>query len=127
MASFRSEPGAPSDPALDSTAAFALRELAACWSQAYEAMTRADLQSVADLLDLAEGHLAAAGDGGSDTAEERELRREAASAMGRLRHAMTSGLDGLRRELGDTRRGARALRGYVRAHGTRSNVVARDA
>lgn len=109
MASSRLEPVDAAEP---SPVAFALQELTACWSQAYEAMTRGDLIAVAHLLDEAQLQLATAGDGRDDTANEAHLRSQAASAHGRLQHAMKAGLDGLREELARVRRGAKALRGY---------------
>jgi len=113
MASFPSEAAIGDDqgPA-DSSVAFALQELTACWNQAYEAMTRGGLQTVAGLLDQAEMQLAAAGDGQTDSAKDAALRSQAVSAHGRLRHAMRAGLDSIRDELGKTRRGQKALRGY---------------
>lgn len=109
MASSRPDAGDPSEP---SAVAFALQELTVCWSQAYEAMTRGDLHAVAALLDRAGEQLAAAGDGRGDTAAEAGLRSRAASAHGRLQHAMRAGLDGLREEIGRARQGQKVLRGY---------------
>jgi hypothetical protein len=101
--------------ATDSTTAFALQELIACWGQAQEAMMRGDLQCVKDLLDQTDAQIADVGDGSNDTPEEADLRRRASSAYGLLQHAMKSGLNGIRDELGQTRRGAKALRGYNKA------------
>ncbi len=99
----------------DATAApvaFALQELIACWDQGYEALTRGDLDRVQALLDVADDHVARAGDGRSDSPAEAKLRNDAASARGRLEHGMKAGLVGLQDELARTRRGAKALRGY---------------
>jgi len=103
--------------ATDSSVAFALEEMIACWTQAHEVMTRGDLQSVASLLDQADRQLQAAGSGQSDSPDEARLRQRAVTAFGLLQHAMQSGLDGMRKELGQARRGAKALRGYVHAAG----------
>lgn len=115
MASSRPDAGDPPEP---SAVAFALQELTACWSQAYEAMARGDLHAVAALLDQADAQLAAAGDASADSAAEAGARSRAASAHGRLQHAMRAGLDGLREEIGRSRQGQKALRGYGQ-HGLR--------
>ena len=113
MASSRPEPRtAPPDAATDGPVAFALRELEACWSQAYEAMTRGDLQGVASLLDEADAQLRVAGDGEHDSDLEARLRSHASSAFGRLQPAIQAGMHGLQDELSRTRKGQRALRGY---------------
>ena len=103
--------------ATDSSIGFALPELAACWSQAHEAMTRGDLQNVTLLLSQADEHLLIAGDGSKDSPTEAAQRQRAVTAFGLLEHAMNTGLAGLRKELGQTRRGAQALRGYGDAAG----------
>lgn len=103
--------------ATDSSVGFALAELIACWTQAYEAMGRGDLQSVTSLLDLADVQLVEAGNGDNDTPDETKLRQRAATAYGLLQHAMKSGLKGINKELGQTNQGMRALRGYVKAAG----------
>jgi len=113
--------------ATESSVAFALQELTVCWSQAYEAMTRGDLQGVAALLDQAEHQLEPAGDGSHDSEHESRLRNQAVSAYGRLQHAMKSGLTGLRDELGQTRRGAKAMRGYGGAVADLGTRVTRHA
>lgn len=97
---------------VDSDAAFALRELTACWNQAFEAIGQGDLDRVENLLELADEHLVAAGNGSKDTAAEAPLRREATVAFGRLQHAMKAGMDGIREELARARKGQKALRGY---------------
>jgi hypothetical protein len=109
-----------------SDVAFALQELNACWSQAYADMTRGQLDSVAGLLDQAEQHLTAAGDGRGDSPAEAKLRRQAASSHALLQHAMRVGLDGIRDELGKHRRGKRALRGYDRTESDAGSRVLRD-
>jgi len=101
----------------ESSVGFALQELIACWSQAHEAMTRGDLQSVTALLNQADEHLRAAGDGSSDTAAEATQRQRATTAYNLLQHAMETGLTGLRKEIGQTRRGKKALNGYSKAAG----------
>lgn len=106
--------------ATDSAVGFALQELSACWSQAHEAMTRGDLKSVTLLLNQADEHLRIAGDGTNDTPEEGAQRRRAATAYGLLENAMETGLAGLRSEIGKTRRGAKALRGYGNAAGNKN-------
>jgi hypothetical protein len=63
------------------------------------------------------------GDGSSDTVDEARLRKRAATAYGLLKHAMESGLVGIRKELEHTRRGAKALRGYVDAAGGQSGKL----
>lgn len=108
MASSQAEPNATAK-------AFALRELAVCWNQAYEAMTQADLGRVAGLLDVAADHLTAAGDGRGDSAQDAALREAALAAKGRLEHGMRAGLDALSEELARARVGGKALRGYAQA------------
>jgi hypothetical protein len=117
MASFQAEltPGAPEHEATS----FALREVTACWNQAYEALGRGDLLAIAELLDLAAEQLPTA-----TTRCEPEppalldLRNDALAARGRLEHGMRAGLDGLSAELAQLRRGARTLVGYRQAGGT---------
>lgn len=104
----------PADPTA-TPKAFALRELAACWNQAYEAMAQGDLDRVSGLLDVADEHLAPAGDGRGDDAAEAALRNEALMAKARLEHGMTAGLQGMREEMARARVGGRALRGYAQA------------
>lgn len=97
---------------------FALQEVTACWNQAYEALTRGDLEAVAELLDLVDEQLAVAtSNHQSESPTITGLRAEAAAARGRLEHGMRSGLDGLAAELAQTRRGARTLQGYRQAGG----------
>lgn len=96
----------------DTSVGFALEELAACWSQAYEAIARGDLQCIDALLTQADIQVAAAGDGATDTPAEAELRKQAATAYGLLQHGMQTGLEGIRNELGQLRRGKKVLRGY---------------
>lgn len=108
MASSPAEPR----PAASTPRAAALQELTACWDQAYEALARGDLERVEALLDVAQDHVAAAGDGDGDSAIEAQLRAEARSAHGRLAAGMRGGLVGLQEELTRTRRGAKAMRGY---------------
>ncbi|MCB9877705.1 MAG: hypothetical protein H6835_08910 [Planctomycetes bacterium] len=103
---------ASSPPEADSDAAFALRELAACWNQAFEAIGQGDLDRVENLLELADEQLVAAGDGTVDTPAEAALRGEATLAFARLQHAMKAGMDGIRDELARARKGQKALRGY---------------
>ncbi|MBL8738355.1 MAG: hypothetical protein JNL12_18135, partial [Planctomycetes bacterium] len=71
---------------------FALRELIACWDQAYTALVQGDLDQVAALLDVADGHLTAAGSGRTDSPDEARLRDTALGSRGRLEHGMGSGL-----------------------------------
>lgn len=104
----------PADPTA-TPKAFALRELTACWNQAYEAITHGDLDRVAGLLDVADEHLAAAGDGSGDDRAEAALRNEALTAKGRLEHGINAGLQGMREEMARARVGGRALRGYAQA------------
>ena len=126
MASSPAEPG-DLGPAAGAVV-FALRELTACWDQAYEALCRGDLEQVAALLDVAQDHVAAAGTGGaSDGDAEVRLRSDAASARGRLEHGMRAGMDALAQELGRTRAGGKALRGYANAPASIGDRVARDA
>ncbi len=114
----------PADAATPSARAFALQELIACWNQGYEALARGEVDRAQALLDVAEEHLAAAGDGLTDDATEAALRCEAISSQGRLAHAIRAGLDGIGEELGRTRRGGKALRGYGSA--TTAATVVRD-
>ncbi|MGC6486459.1 MAG: hypothetical protein ACON4Z_02355 [Planctomycetota bacterium] len=114
------------DVATQSDVAFALQELNACWSQAYADMTRGQLDSVGGLLDQAEQHLTTAGDGRGDSAAEARLRRQAARAHARLQHAMQTGLDGIREELGKQRKAKRALRGYDRTESDAGSRVLRN-
>jgi hypothetical protein len=102
----------PADAATPSPRAFALQELIACWNQGYEALLRGDVDAARSLLDLADDHIAAAGDGHGDSAAEAALRISAASSRGRLEHAMKAGLAGLQQELTRARQGGKALRGY---------------
>ena len=81
----RAKPG--DDPAVATDVAFALQELNACWSQAYDAMTRGELKAVAGLLTAADAYLDAAGEGLDDNPAEQALRRHAASTFGLLQHA----------------------------------------
>jgi hypothetical protein len=106
MASSRAEPATPSP------IVFALQELTACWNQGYEALARGDLDRLGALLDLADDHVLAAGDGRADGPDEARLRDEAMTARGRLDHGMRAGLAGVAEELAQTRRGAKVLRGY---------------
>jgi hypothetical protein len=115
MASSPSEPPTP--------VAFALQEVAACWDQAYEALTRGDVDGVASLLDIAAGHVVAAGDGQADTPAERALRQQAQGAFGRLRGGMKDGLEGLQGEIVRARQGAKVLRGYGDAAGAAVSSV----
>lgn len=108
MASSRTDAESHSD------VAFALQELATCWNQAYEALTRGDVAAVTRLLDIADAQLATAGDGTADGKHEAELRKRAMATYGLLQHAMQQGLDGIRTELAKSRRGKRMLRGYDR-------------
>ena len=77
-------------------------------------MARGELDTVTGLLDQSDAHVRAAGDGTSDTPAERALRQQAATAYGLLQHAMKAGMEGIRTELGQHRRGKKALRGYDR-------------
>jgi len=83
-----------------------------CWDQGYEALARGDLAQVTALLQIANEHLSRID--GETLADEAfaSLRREADAARGRLEHGMKSGLDGLRGELRQARKGAKALSGY---------------
>ncbi|MBL8751064.1 MAG: hypothetical protein JNK78_18035 [Planctomycetes bacterium] len=94
------------------SATFALQEVIACWNQGYEALAQGDIERVTALLEIAEDHLANAGAGEADTPEQANLRDQARAARGRLEHGVKAGLDAIRAELGQTRRGAKALRGY---------------
>jgi hypothetical protein len=107
MASFQADRQVAESPA-----AFALRELIACWDQGYEALARGDLERVEALLDIADDHLRSLPDPGGDGPLEAELRTEAVAARGRLEHGMHAGLTGLRTEIDRTRQGARVLQGY---------------
>lgn len=118
----------PRDAAATATpVAFALQELIACWDQGYEALVRGDLERVQALLDVADDHVARAGEGRSDSPAEAKLRGHAASARGRLEHGMKAGLTGLQDELARTRRGAKVLRGYGNATLGLGGNVTRDA
>lgn len=112
--------------ATQSDVAFALHELIACWNQAHEAMARDDLDQVTGLLEQAESHARAAGDGADDTPDERKLRQQAATTFGLLQHAMKAGLEGIRKELGQQRRGKKALRGYDRTESDAGSRVTRS-
>jgi hypothetical protein len=103
-----------------SSIGFALQEVIACWNQAYEAMARGDLQSVSSLMDQADLQLATVGNSEQDSPADTRLRQQAATAHGLLLHAMQAGLDGIKKELGQARRGRKALRGYVDAAGNRA-------
>ena len=107
--------------------AFALRELTACWNQAYEALLGGDLPRVQALLEVADDHTAAlAATQGDRTTDLPHLRQEADAARGRLEHGMRAGLQGLREELGRVRHGARALHGYRDpGHGLGARVAKR--
>lgn len=105
----------PPDPATSSDTAFALRELNTCWAQAYEALTRGDLDRVTQLLNQADLQVATAGNGDHDDEVEAALRKQAMSTFALLRQAMQSGLTGLRDEIAHSRRGKKALRGYDHA------------
>lgn len=94
--------------------AFALQELIACWDQAYAALVQGDLDEVDALLEVADEHLGAAGDGRTDTPEAARLRATALGSRGRLEHGMRSGLAGLAEELARVRHGQKTLRGYGR-------------
>lgn len=121
----RAKPG--DDPAVATDVAFALQELNACWSQAYDAMTRGELKAVAGLLTAADAYLDAAGEGLDDNPAEQALRRHAASTFGLLQHALEVGITGVRDELGRHRRGRKALRGYDRSDRETGGRVTRDA
>lgn len=123
MASSRAE----SPTVAPTSAAFALQELAACWDQGYEALARGDLERVAALLDLAQEHLAKAGDASHDSPRETALRSAAAAANGRLQHGMKAGLVALRDELARARTGGKALRGYGDSVARPSDGMRRDA
>ncbi|MBM4060578.1 MAG: hypothetical protein FJ265_05715 [Planctomycetes bacterium] len=109
-------------PAAQSSLAFALQELTACWDQGYEALSRGDLDRVAALLDLADDHLRALPAEGGDGAEA-GLRERAVAARGRLEHAVQTGLGGLRDELVRVRQGSRVLQGYRRGLAGRGQRV----
>lgn len=103
-----------SSPAEDQrrdTASWRLQELCACWDQAYEALVRADLDRVAALLDVADGHLAALPADPISAPDLAALTR-AEEANGRLAAGMRAGLDGLQGELAVIRRGLKALKSY---------------
>ena len=91
---------------------FALQELIACWDQSYEALARGDLVQVEALLGVAQEHMAAAGNGSADSSDEARLRSDAATANGRLQHGLRVGMTSVQDELGRTRQGSKALRGY---------------
>ena len=113
------------EPATASPVAFALEELTVCWTQAYEAMARGDLDRVTGLLDLAQAQVPAAGDGRADSPEEAALRRRAHTAFGLLRHAMNEGMTAIREELGRARKGQKALADYGGRRPIRGGVGAR--
>lgn len=98
---------------------FALRELIVCWDQAYEALTQGNLDRVANLLDVADEHVAKVGDLATLPPN---LCNEAVSARGRLQHGMRAGLEGLSEELARARKGEKVLRGYGQAQ----RAAARD-
>lgn len=108
-----------------SSVAFALQELIACWDQAYAALVQGDLEQVGGLLDVAEEHLVAAGDGSTDSVDEARLRATALGSRGRLEHSMSSGLTGLAEELARVRHGQKTLRGYGRTDVAVGDHVAR--
>ena len=83
--------------------AFALQELNACWRRAYDAMTRGEFKAVAGLLNAADAHLDAAGEGLDDTPVEQALRRHAASTFGLLQQALEIRATGARDEHGRRR------------------------
>jgi hypothetical protein len=116
----------PTDPAA-SPRRFALQELIVCWNQAYEALANGDLDRVAALLDVTDGHVRVAGIGAPDDATESSLRSEALSAKGRLEHAMKAGLQGMREELARTRVGGKALRGYAQGGKSSPESISRQA
>lgn len=107
-----SSPADRSTSTTPSRRAFALQEAIACWDQGYEALTRGDVDGVADLLSIADSHVANVGDAASDSADEARLRDLARSSRGRLEHGMKAGLHALEAELARARHGAKALRGY---------------
>lgn len=109
-----------------SDVAFALQELIACWTQAHEAMSRGELDTVTGLMDQADVHVRGAGDGVGDSPEEVALRKRAATTYGLLQHAMKSGLDGIRKDLGKHRRGKKALRGYDRTESDAGSRLTRS-
>lgn len=97
---------------LPSPAAFALQEVIACWDQAYEALTRGDLDRVHELLDLVDERLPYLPPATADGPAEATLREQAQAARGRLEHGLRAGLDGIGGELAKARNGARVLKGY---------------
>ncbi len=118
----------PADPgeriAAAGTVAFALRELAACWDQAYDALCRGDLERVGALLDVAHEHVVTAGDGTHDGAGEARSRRDALAARGRLEHGMRAGITAVADELARCRAGGKVLRGYASpGHGVGDHVT----
>jgi len=127
MASSRPNQASEADAyATQSDVAFALQELNACWSQAHEAMARDQLDTVTGLLEQAEAHARAAGDGAADTPAEHQLRQQAATTFGLLQHAMKAGLEGIRKELGQQRRGKKVLRGYDRTESDAGSRLTRS-
>lgn len=105
---------------------FRLRELTACWDQAYEALARADVARAGDLLAIAEEHLRDLPAAASDDAECARLRALATAAHGRLASGMRAGLDALAGELANLRRGQKALHGYSGpSHGLGNRVESR--
>ncbi|MCA8976731.1 MAG: hypothetical protein KDC98_18560 [Planctomycetes bacterium] len=112
---------AASDPA------FALQEITACWDQGYEALLRGDLDRVAALLTIVEGHLEHLDAADLDRPELAVLQRQADAARGRLAHGMKAGLDGLLGELKRARNGSRALNGYRDSTRSIGQRVVRDA
>lgn len=116
----------PAEPT-QSPRAFALQELAACWHQGYEALTRGNVEHVDRLLALAGEHLLVAGDGADDCAIEAQLRREAAVAHDRLQRGIQSGLEAVQAELSRARAGGKALRGYGQASMRVGDQVVKDA
>jgi hypothetical protein len=111
----------------DGPVAFALLELRACWQQALAALEQGDVDAAGALLDVAQDHVAAAGDGARDTATEAQLRTDALAAHARLEHGVRVGIDGLAAELGRVRAGGKALRGYGRASLRIDGAIDRDA
>ncbi len=93
-------------------AEFLLQELVACWDQAYEALSQADLDRAGALVDIADRHLQQLR--GEDELPA-DLLQEASAARGRLEHGMRSGLAALQQEISRARKGEKALRGYGKA------------
>ena len=117
----------PAEPTTLSPRAFALQELAACWSQGFEARARGNVEHVAQLLSVADEHLLGAGDGANDSTVEAQLRREAATAHGRLQGGLQAGLATLQQELSRARTGGKALRGYGQASARLGEQFIKDA